>query len=232
MNHILLIGSGRLATHLHHYFSQLNISFSTWDRAQDPHLLKSKIEKASHILLAISDSAIESFYIKHIAGFDKTVVHFSGALNIPDLACAHPLMTFGPELYDVAIYQKIHFSITGADKLNSLIPGLKNSYSVLPGHLKAKYHAHCVAGGNFVSILSAEFLEAMTTLEIPKEAALLFLIQSIKNTEEKGWDAITGPLVRNDQITIQKNLEALNGTNLAQIYHAFQHTYQNKWGLK
>lgn len=225
---VLLIGSGRLCFHMQFYFKSLGISVLTWDRSQDPHLLNSKIQEATHVLLGISDGAIEAFYNQHLAGLDKIVVHFSGALNINDVISAHPLMTFTNELYAESFYPKIHFVLTGCNSLPQAIPGIPNSFSILDADKKALYHAHCVAGGNFISILAAEFMDAIKELNIPEQAGRTFLEASLKNALNQHWDAITGPLVRNDINTISKNIAALKNHRLQNIYQAFS----KAWGEK
>ncbi len=215
---ILLIGSGRVARHLSHYLSLLNIHFETWDRAQDPHAISRKVSEASHVLLAISDSAIESFYGKHLAGLDKIVVHFSGAHHFEDMIAAHPLMTFGPELYTLEQYQKIHFTLTGSKDLASILPGLPNSYSVLAPEDKALYHAYCVLGGNFTTLLVNKMLQGLEPLQIPREAVGAYVQQTLINVLESSSTALTGPLARKDVATVEANLEALKNDPYVEIY--------------
>ncbi len=57
----LLIGNGRVARHFQHYFSLLQLPFVTWQGSESPSLLREQIRHASHILLLISDDAIDSF---------------------------------------------------------------------------------------------------------------------------------------------------------------------------
>jgi predicted short-subunit dehydrogenase-like oxidoreductase (DUF2520 family) len=218
---MLIIGAGKLAQHLNHYLHILELSPLSWDRTQDPLLLKTKISQASHILLAISDSAIENFYRTQLAGFDKTVVHFSGALHIPDLIAAHPLMSFGPQLYDRDTYFRIHFTLTGADSLLDALPGLPNSFAVLVPEKKALYHSLCVMGGNFPVILWQKMLGEFESLGISKEAARVYLETILDNTLRNPQTALTGPLARKDKQTVMKNLEALKGDEFQKIYLAF-----------
>ncbi|MGZ3742364.1 MAG: DUF2520 domain-containing protein [Pseudobdellovibrionaceae bacterium] len=224
MTKMLIIGAGKLAKHLNHYLQILELSPLTWDRAQDPHLLNIKISQASHVLLAISDSAIENFYRTHLAGFDKTVVHFSGALHIPDLIAAHPLMSFGPELYERETYFHIHFTLTGADSLLEALPGLPNNFSILAPEKKALYHSLCVMGGNFPVILWQKMLAEFETLGIKKEAARVYLETILNNTLKNPHTALTGPLARKDKYTLIKNIEALEDDEFQKIYLAFVDT--------
>ncbi len=217
----LIIGSGRLAKHLVNYLNQLHLNYSEWDRSQDPHLLRGKIESSTHILLAISDSAIESFFTKHLDGLDKTVVHFSGALSFADIHGAHPLMTFGSDLYDLSFYQKIHFAFESNQTWNQVLPGWPNSYSKIQADQKAKYHAACVLGGNFTTLLIAKMLQEFSDLHIPPASAELYIEKIINNVFASPQTALTGPLARKDFKTINKNLSALEGDKYQKIYQAF-----------
>ena len=50
----LIVGNGRVARHVCHYFSLLNIPVLTWNRSESFDLLHEKIQQVSHILLLIS----------------------------------------------------------------------------------------------------------------------------------------------------------------------------------
>ncbi|MEN0057192.1 MAG: DUF2520 domain-containing protein [Bdellovibrio sp.] len=217
----LIIGSGRVARHMAHYFHQLNIHFESWDRSQDPHVLARKVSSATHVLLAISDQALEGFYRQHLLGHDKVVVHFSGAHHFPEMIAAHPLMTFGATWYELALYKKIHFVLTGSTALAEALPGLPNSFSPLPAEQKSLYHAYCVLGGNFVTLLINKMLEGLSSLNIPPEAAEVYVQQTVQNTLAQSHRALTGPLARKDVQTVQKNIEALTQDPYQQIYQAF-----------
>lgn len=221
----LLIGSGRVAAHISHYFHLLNIKFQTWDRAQDPHALARKVSNASHVLLAIRDDAILPFYRQNLEGHDVTVVHFSGAHHFDGLIAAHPLMTFSTELYDEAFYRKIHFTLTGATALSETLPGLPNSFSHISAEQKPLYHALCVMGGNFVNLLTQKMLSGFSEMGIPAEAARPYIDKTIENVFTNGSKALTGPLVRKDVATIEANLAALQNDNFKPIYEAFLKTY-------
>ncbi|MGZ3772486.1 MAG: DUF2520 domain-containing protein [Pseudobdellovibrionaceae bacterium] len=217
----LIIGSGRVARHIAYYFHLLNINYASWDRSQAPHELSKKVSAATHILLAISDGAVEGFYRQHIAGLEKTVIQFSGAHHFEGIISAHPLMTFGPELYNLSFYKKIHFTLTGIESLRSALPGLDNPYSVISPAEKALYHAHCVLGGNFVTLLVNKMLSGFADLNIPTNAGQIYVEKILSNTFAAGTSALTGPLARKDIGTVQANLTALEGDPYQLIYQAF-----------
>lgn len=227
--HFLLIGSGRLSRHLEFYFSQLGFSFSNWNRKQSLEALHKLISQSTHIFLAISDTSLESFAKEHLIRPDyqeKVIVHFSGALNISGLISAHPMMSFGPHFYELKDYEKIHFVITGADRLQLAIPGLKNAFTVISPEHKAHYHALCVLGGNFPMLLWQQMSEGLEKMGIPGEAKRIYLEKITENFNRHGIKALTGPLVRKDTETIQKNLKALDGHSFKNVYAAFVEAYK------
>ncbi len=221
-NSYLIIGSGRVARHLSYYFELLKIPFLSWNRNQSFEDLDKSIHSATHILLAISDDSIPEFYAKYLEKYDdKTILHFSGSLHKPPMIAAHPLMTFGHDLYDLSFYKRIHFCVTGADSLQDIISELPNPSSTLFAFEKAKYHALCVLGGNFSSILIGKMLEDFQKLGLPENAALPYIEKVISNTFKNPSEAQTGPLVRKDVSTVEKNLHSLSDDPFQDIYKSF-----------
>ncbi len=222
----LIIGSGRLARHFQFYFQEKNIPFISWNRSQDLKILQDLVPLSTHILLAISDSALESFIRENLVGASQPIVHFSGALNIVGAASAHPLFSFGPDLYAPEAYEKIHFAITGASQLNRLIPGISNPFTIVAPKDKALYHALCVMGGNFPILLWQKMNEGLKDLGLPAEASKIYLQTLVENFNRLGRKALTGPLVRKDFSTIETNLRALSGDPFQKVYAAFVEAYK------
>lgn len=226
--HYLIIGNGRVATHIQHYFSLLQLPYSHWHRQQPQTQLHEELARATHVLLLISDSGIEPFITTHLQNTKAVKIHFSGCL-VTDLAYgAHPLMTFNPSLYDLEKYQAIPFIIDDdAKPFEDLLPGLPNQHVRLLKTLKPKYHALCVMGANFSCLLWQKLFHSFETeLNIPHSLAFQFLQQQTQNLIANHKTALTGPLVRNDQITIQKNIAALENDIFQQIYKSFLNCYK------
>lgn len=225
---VLLVGNGRLAKHLK-YWNQLVQSPNqvlVWNREQSQDLLKTYIQQASYIWLAISDSAIVDFYNQHLSSANKTVVHFSGALHDERLISAHPLMTFANEVFDKSVYEKIHFSMTGADSLQKALPNFTNSFSVVAAENKTLYHALCVLAGNFPQLLWNETLKEFRNLNIPDSAIETYIQQVAANFVQQKEKALTGPLVRKDLKTIESNLKSLQAKpTLKNIYTNFNENF-------
>ena len=219
---VLLVGSGRLAKHLKFWNSlgSQPLPLAEWNRTQSKEKFQSLAHEATHIWLAVSDSAIASLCEVIPAG--KTVVHFSGALTISGAACAHPLMSFSGGLLDRSIYAKIHFVVNGAENLQILLPGFTNSFSVLSAEQKSHYHALCVIAGNFPQLLWSRTQRQLQELSIPTSATDLYLRQITENFIVQGEGSVTGPLVRKDAVTLQSNINSLSSDpKLQNIYSAF-----------
>jgi len=224
----LLVGRGRLAQHLAYALPAVwNIPVLQWDRSQSKEDLHSKLQKADVVALAISDSAIESFHKEHRELTRKECLwaHFSGALVLPELIDLHPLMTFGPDRYEPQVYKKIPF-VSASLKVWPASFTLDNPLYKIDSHEKARYHAMCVLAGNFSALLWRKAIQDFIRMGLPADIAKLYAEQNLTNVFANPDLALTGPLVRGDLITQQKNLEALSGDAYADVYKAFQQIFQ------
>lgn len=228
--HYLIVGNGRVAKQVKHYFSLSHISFSTWNRAESISTLNQKSQEATHILLLISDGAIDDFAKKHFTNCKATLIHFSGSLVSDIVFGAHPLMTFSSELYSLEQYHAIPFVIDeNAPDFASLLPGFSNKHVRINKSQKAKYHALCVLAGNFSCLLwQALFKTFVDEFNIPQETAYPYLKQQMQNLISDADTALTGPLVRNDKETIKRNITALQGDPLQALYQCFINYYNNQ----
>lgn len=226
----LVIGNGRVARHFLHYFSLLGIDTAHWHRG----LPLDELGDAQHILVLISDDAIEDFIRDNLADKNGTKIHFSGSLVTELAVGAHPLMTFGTTfgqgLYAREKYEEIFFILDDdAPDFNRLLPGLPNPYARLAPARKAQYHAHCVMAANYSCLLWQKLFDAFENdFSLPPEAAFPLLKQQTENLVADRKNALTGPLARGDSATIARNLSALAGDDYQKIYQVFVETYQNQ----
>lgn len=226
-----ILGGGRLARHLRHYLTQLGLPCFAWARKPDPELnthaisdvrerLHATVRDASHVLLLVSDGAIASLPRQYPVLRDKILVHCSGALGIPGIAGAHPLMTFGPELYPLESYRRVPFMIDQGFSMADLLPGLPNPHRHISVEHKAQYHALCVMAGNFPQVLWRAVSQRFAALGVGEEALAPYLHQSLQNFLQSPDGALTGPLARGDRGTIERNLSALHGDPLQDLYQS------------
>jgi len=230
---LLLIGDGRLATHLARYFEQLGLKHAAWSRrmhaeGRSPDLT-ALVHSRTRALLAITDRAIEHFITAHPELGDAVRIHFSGGLVTPLAIGAHPLFSFAGTLCEREVYDRIPFMIDrGSPPLASLIPGLPNPSFVIEPAQRPRYHALCVLAGNFTTLLWRKFFfELDTEFGIAREQALPYL-DSIANGLKGSGAPLSGPLSRNDQVTLRLNLESLKGDPFADVYKAFVSAHERQ----
>lgn len=224
----LIIGSGRMARHLLQYFSLIlkdthdaKFIIDHWIRTQGPELLQEKIKNCTHILVAISDSSLSEFIQNNLISTGKIIIHFSGALNIDGTISTHPLMSFSHDLYSFEVYKQIHFAVTGTSTLQNIFPMFENEFTEVLPKDKALYHAYCVMSGNLPVILWSQILKELEKLQFPPHILDLYLNQVLQNFIHLRDKALTGPIARKDQVTIQKNIEALPQPEFKKIYQLF-----------
>ena len=225
-----IIGYGRLAKHFLHYFSLLNIAYTHWYRTtNDTRELEELTKTSDIVMILINDDAVEEFIDSNPALKKKTLIHCSGTLTTNKAISIHPLMSFGDNLYSIEEYKKIPFILEkGSVTFKEIFPQLENPHYYIKKENKALYHALCVMSGNFTSILWSKFFNEMSSkLNLAPEIAYPYLESICKNLTTNHKKSLTGPLIRQDKKTIEKNLKSLSGDPFAAIYKAFAKLYIN-----
>jgi hypothetical protein len=223
-----IVGDGRVARHIRHYFALLGLPTRTWSR-RDPHPSPPEaLAPCGTILLLIQDAAIVPFVEAWPALRAKRLVHFAGSLVAPAIAAVHPLMTFGPDLYDLATYRTVPFILDAeGPAFAELLPGLPNPSYRIPADQRPYYHALCVMAGNFSTLLWRKlFEELQSRFDVPAEVAYPYLRGVVANLIAHAGSAITGPLARHDVQTIAANLRALEGDPYQAVYAAFAKAHE------
>jgi len=231
----LLLGNGRLAKHLHHYFHLLDLPHSHFENARDLDSaeLHRKLENVNAIWILTSDRSIADVKNKLesvIAGFANkqshyTWIHSSAATDVEGMITLHPLMTFGPELYSLEQYERIPFAvIDNGTEIRDMLP-FSNPTFTIASEQRALYHAFAVMMSNLpVMLWSLASEHSNRELGLSPHVYAPILKQTLDNFLSQGAKALTGPIARGDQTTIDKNLTALRGVDqiqLAQIYESF-----------
>ena len=186
----------------------------------------SSLLEADIYIIAISDAAISEFS-KEIRAKNKLVVHTSGSVNIEALkntnkGVFYPLQSFSKqrELTFASIPICIETNIKeDLVLLEQLASSISNEVYIIDSEKRKKIHLAAVFVNNFVNHLYEIGKEICDTNKIPFDI-LQPLINETANKVETSTpkEAQTGPAVRNDQETIQKQLLQLNSDNTA-IYN-------------
>jgi 2-dehydropantoate 2-reductase len=232
MTQFAILGGGRLARHMRHYFSLLHLPHTCWARnpsaALNTHAipdtaerLSATVDTATHVLLLVSDGALAGLVKRYPVLRTRMLVHCSGALGLPGIAGAHPLMTFSGHLYTLDQYRAIPFMVDSGHDFADLLPGLPNPHFSVPLEQKARYHALCVMAGNFSQVLWQTVSRRFEAMGLPAATLAPYLKQVVANFAHDPGTALTGPLTRGDWNTIERNLQALGGDTLEPLYRAF-----------
>jgi 2-dehydropantoate 2-reductase len=218
-----IVGSGKVAGHFEKYFTYLGLDVVTWSRKNDAGISpEEKLASCRLVFILVSDGAIEElvFSLKEISG---RLVHCSGSLVIHGVPSYHPLMTFTHRPMTPETYKSIPFiQEENAPPLKELIPELPNDVYTISAASKGLYHALSVLSGNFSAFLWKHAMDLFEEkLQLPREVLFSYLRGVTENLEETGGTSLSGPLVRKDRLTVEKNLAALEGDRYRDIYQAF-----------
>ena len=230
-----IIGDGKVARHMAHYFDLLGVNYSHWFRSNkrsplqkikqlfqtEDVALKQALHGCNHVLLLVSDDQIESFIQANTILKDHDLIHFSGALNTPLAKSCHPLMTFNSASYDLATYQSIPFIHHPDLDFESVFPALDNAHHKLDSNVQSQYHAYCVMAGNFSQMMWRALSQEMKALGLPDDILHAYLQQNTCNYIPSPVAAATGPFQRGDVKTTDKHLKALPSGELKNIYLAY-----------
>jgi 2-dehydropantoate 2-reductase len=229
------VGDGRLSRHWRHYFTSLGIPWKLWSRSlargngvPGPSAAEA-LDGCPVILLAVSDDAIAPVLaMLRAQGLgNRTFVHFCGGRSFDGAWGTHPLMSFGPALYEPAFYRDIPVFVDAdrpepAAHFRELFPRLPNPCFPLAPEDKAYYHALCALAGGFTAVLWRDFFAAMAErFGAPREALAQYPRRIVENVVASANGALTGPVARGDVETVQMHLDALDGSSLGKVYQAF-----------
>ena len=219
----VFIGHGRLAQHFSTYLQNQGHQSLIWSRRSDSKL-PDVIQTTDVLCLSMSDSDLPrwSEHLKELFPFN-TIVHFSGALNLPGIFSFHPLVSFSHEFYNPEFYRTIPIvGVLGQPAFDEIFSGLENPYYEISADHKTMYHALVSMAANFPQLLWKEIAgELHQKLNLDFELLRPLLQKSLENSLRFPNTAPTGPIVRNDRHTIYKHLAVVDRQDLRHIYYSF-----------
>lgn len=158
------------------------------------------------VLLAVPDEAIPA----QAARFTGRCAHLSGSLHLEGVPCAHPLTSFDGEAAD---WRGTPLALTG-DVPGFLVVAFQElGFEPFPlePQYKALYHAAAVlTSAHSASLwLGAAALLRASGVELPGRGLMPLVEATRRNIERLGDAGRTGPFVRGDQATIERDAAAL-----------------------
>jgi predicted short-subunit dehydrogenase-like oxidoreductase (DUF2520 family) len=189
---------------------------------------------ASHILIAVSDSAVEPVAaLLARSGFQRGVaLHTCGAKGPQALAALaeqgvscgalHPFQCFTSAEHGVASVAGSSFAIDGnreALEWASSIVTLVGGRSLrIRAEDRSLYHAAAVMVSSYIAALSHAAVTILETAGVARSTALTALAPLAKASVDNSFnlgpvEALTGPIERGDSATINAHLEALRNVS-------------------
>ena len=228
---LAVIGAGRVGRAIHRAARAEGIDSTLAGRAD----AAEACESAEIALLCVPDGAIEEACeaIADAPGL-RFVGHTSGATGLEALRAAttrgaatfglHPLQTItddNPELIGASC--AVSGSTPEAVALaQSLAQRLGMRSLELPEELRAAYHAAASIASNFLVALeeSAAQLLERAGVENGRELLAPLVLRSAANWAQRGPEALTGPIARGDEATVERHLEAIEAAmpELLELY--------------
>lgn len=225
----LIVGSGKLAKHLSHYFQQLEVDHLMWSRQHSSKAnLNELIPLVGRVLLAIRDDAIAEFFEALNLNSDQVAVHFSGALYDERIVGVHPLASFSNQFFKPEFYQSIHMAVDQPYKFEQIFPELPNPSFSISSETKGLYHSLLVLKASSEFLLGNEMMARFAEFNWPQQGLTTFFKSLELNLFGGKGNEATGPLVRGDDVTIDRNLEALSGTELEALYRQLNQIYKRR----
>lgn len=189
------------------------------------------LQKGEIIFITTPDSQIEEVCEKlsEEVGFNPghTVIHMSGGLSSTALESAgkqgastfslHPLQSFAKVEKAREELEKTFFTLEGRgekEKVLSLLSGIGNTYVEIEPEKKALYHGAASIASNYLVALTNIALRLLEDCGFSREKALKFagslMAGTMNNIENYDTvEALTGPIARGDNSTVQKHIEVL-----------------------
>jgi hypothetical protein len=158
------------------------------------------------VLLAVPDRALAACAQR----FPGRCTHLSGSFHLDGLPSAHPLTSFDGRPAD---WSGTPLGLTGP--VPEVVVGAFMALGFMPFQLpperKALYHACAVLTSSHASVLwlGAAGLLAQAGLELPGRGLLPLVEATVRNIERHGAAGRTGPFVRGDAATIDRDAAAL-----------------------
>ena len=198
------------------------------------------VSDSDTVFLTVPDSQIAVVWetLKTLPIRDKLICHFSGALSSRIFSgiehtgafgySVHPLYAFNDKYNSYRDLAKAAFTVEGnperIDEITGLLRELGLAVTVTHADNKSRYHAAAVTVSNLYVALVDMGEELLEECGFNREDAHTALSPLIENNTANivrygAVDALTGPIERNDVLTVRDHLASMNEEQ-SRIYKA------------
>ncbi len=222
-----IAGNGRASTHLQAYFRLLKVPYKLWHRCSGLRP-EAALGGCSVVFVLIKDEAIAPFIAANPFLKGKTLIHFSGSLDVKGAYTMHPFMPLSENPLSLPEYRRLAFALEPGVSLKRLVPEFFNPVIRIKKGQRKLYHALCALGANLPVILWQKAMRDLSgKFGIPREQVQSYFQASLDNFGRDPARALSGPIARRDARTVAADIKALGEDSYGKIYSAFAKTYEN-----
>jgi predicted short-subunit dehydrogenase-like oxidoreductase (DUF2520 family) len=213
LDRIAIVGAGRLGTALAAAFRDAGLTIDGPLGRTEP-----VPAGATLVLLAVPDAAIAAA-ARAIAPGDVVVGHCSGATTLDPLTAAghralalHPLMTVpaGRRASFAGATAAVAGSDEGAREAAATLAGRLGMHPVAVSDAdRPAYHAAASMASNFLVTIETAAERVAATAGLTRDALVPLVRATVDNWAALGPVALTGPIARGDEATVQRHRSAL-----------------------
>ena len=198
------------------------------------------VRESSAIFITVPDGTITEIFdrIKPLDISGKLICHCSGAMSaaeaFPGIGSAgahglsvHPLFPVSSKYESYKELSKAFFCLEGdcAEQWSDILTSIGNSVRIIDSSVKVRYHAACAISSNLVCALAAESVSLLKECGFTADEALQALRPLAMSNMAKIFDAgpvnaLTGPVERNDVLTVSKHLKCFGTDEEKELYKA------------
>lgn len=221
-----IAGNGRASIHLQAYFRLLKVPYRLWHRraALEP---EAALGGCSAVFVLLKDEAIVPFIAANPFLKRRTLIHFSGSLDVKGAFTMHPFMPLCESPLPLAEYRRLPFALEPGVSLKRLVPEFSNPVIRIKKGEKKLYHALCALGANLPVLLWRKaLLDLNGKFGIPREQVQRYFQAALDNFGKDPARALSGPISRRDKPTMAADMKAL-GKDFGKVYAVLAKTYEN-----
>ena len=216
---LYLIGEGRMGGSMARAARRDGLEVTVLGRGFDPDRLAGE-----EVLICVPDDAITEVAVRigEARRPARLVGHTSGATSLDAISAASP----SDGLFSIHPLQTVPDSETSLEGAPAAVSGSTPDASAFAGAVasslglepfevaeegRALYHAAASISSNFLIALEQTAAEVMAEAGVadPRERLAPLIRRTVENWVERGPVALTGPVARGDQATIEMHREAL-----------------------
>ena len=188
-----IAGNGRASTHLQAYFRLLKVPYKLWHRRSG---LKpeASLNGCSVVFVLLKDEAIAPFISANPFLKGKTLIHFSGSLEVKGAFSMHPFMPLCDSPLSPEEYRRLPFALTPGVSLKKLVPEFSNPVFRIKKGERELYHALCALGANLPVILWQKTMRDLNNkFGVPRGLIQNYFQAALDNFRKDPARALSGP---------------------------------------